>query len=163
MLPESSQQHILRVIQAEIDCTHGLLQSLELEYSTLMKRDVEAFEDAVHAKQDIIRQLERISAQREKLLRPYHLSTNDSRQGQAVPFDANSQLMALWDELVGIAEKCRDRNRVNGRIIELASKQAGHALDILHGIVPGSSSMNELYDNAGKTTKSINKRNLVKA
>lgn len=163
MLDNSKQQQIKQVFQQEIECAQKLLQSLDLEYEALAEHHVATLEDVVHVKQERILQLELVSRQREKLLTAFDgvSITSDSENNQKYQFNADEQLTGLWNQLVDIAEKCRDKNRINGSIVEVISKQSRHALDILHGILPESSSTSELYDNAGQTTKSANKRSLV--
>lgn len=159
----SEQQQIKQVFQREIECAQMLLQSLDLEYSALAEHHTAALEDVVRDKQERIQQLESISRQREKLLVTYSgvsLIKKDEHN-QSYQFKNDEQLAVLWNELVGIAEICREKNRINGSIVELVSKQSRHALDILHGILQDSSTVSELYDNAGQTTKSANKRSIV--
>ncbi len=161
---ENTQQlEIKQVFQQEINCARLLLQSLDLEYDALAKQHADALEEVVRDKQERINQLELISRQREKLLTPFKtpVTGDDEQTNHQYQFGDNTQLKNLWNELVDIAEKCRDKNRVNGSIVELVSKQSRHALDILHGILPNTSSMSELYDNTGQATKSANKRSLV--
>ena len=161
---ENTQQlAIKQVFQQEINCARLLLQSLDLEYDALAKHHADALEEVVRDKQERINQLELISRQREKLLAPFKAPANEDNEqaNHQYQFGGNTQLNDLWNELVDIAEKCRDKNRVNGSIVELVSKQSRHALDILHGILPNTSSMSELYDNTGQATKSANKRSLV--
>ena len=161
---ENTQQlEIKQVFQQEINCARLLLQSLDLEYDALAKQHADALEEVVRDKQERINQLELISRQREKLLAPFKtpVTEGDEQTNHQYQFGDNTQLNNLWNELVDIAEKCRDKNRVNGSIVELVSRQSRHALDILQGILPNTSSMSELYDNTGQATKSANKRSLV--
>ena len=162
-LENSKQQQIRQVFLREIECAQMLLQSLELEYGALAEHHTTALEEVVRVKQERIQQLELISRQREKLLTDFNGVNiiKNNEQSQNYQFDADEQLSGLWHDLVDIAEKCREKNRINGSIVELVSKQSRHALDILQGILPDSSSVSELYDNAGQTTKSANKRSLV--
>lgn len=161
----SKQQEIKQVFQREIECAQMLLQSLDLEYGALAEHHAAALEEVVRDKQERIQQLELISRQREELLATINgvSLSKTNEQSHDYHFNADEQLTGLWNELVGIAEECRDKNRINGSIVELVSRQSRHALDILHGILPDSSSISELYDNAGQTTKSTNKRSLVQA
>lgn len=162
MAVQTAQLEIQQLIQQEIECANMLLQSLELEYKYLKERQVDALEKVVREKHERILQLEQTSRQREKLIN--HLNTvagNTVHPGQPYTINGDEQFRVLWNELVDIAEKCRDRNRVNGRVVELASKQARNTMDILHGLLPGSQSVSELYDHSGKATKSVDKRSLV--
>ncbi len=157
------QPDIQQVFQKEIECARKLLESLEQEYDALAKHHAEALEEVVRVKQERINQLEQVSRQREKLLVSFTDSNaeNDEQTGRHYKFGSNKQLAGLWNELVEVAETCRDKNRVNGSIVEVVSKQSRHALDILHGILPDTSTVSELYDNTGQATKSANKRSLV--
>ncbi len=157
------QQEIQQVLQREIECARKLMQSMDLEYQALAEQHADALENVVRDKQERIQQLELMSRQREKLLVSINgeAVTNDSKHSKKDQFGGNKLLTGLWNELVEIAEKCREKNRVNGSIVELVSIQSRHALDILYGILPDTSSMSELYDNTGQATKSANKRSLV--
>ncbi len=164
MYSENQQQEIKQVFQKEIECAHMLLQSLDLEYEALAGHNADALEEVVSDKQQRVQQLELISRQREKLLVSLNgggAVNKNTQHNRPFQVTGNKQLTDLWNELVDVAEKCRDKNRVNGSVVELVSKQSRHALDILQGILPETSSISELYDNAGQTTKSVNKRSLV--
>ena len=162
-LENNQQQEIKQILQTEVECVRLLLKSLELEYEALAEHHSAALEEAVQDKHGKIQQLEVVSRQREKLLAPFDsintdLGAEENAQNKRYQFNDNKQLTALWNELVNLAEECREKNRVNGSIVELVSRQSRHALDILRGIAPAAS---ELYDNAGKTKSFANKRSLV--
>lgn len=162
-IENTQQQEIKQVFQQEIESAHMLFQSLNLEYEALAEHHADALEEVVRNKQERINQLEQISRKREQLLVSFKKTKveEDGQHSKYYHFGNNKELAQLWDELVDIAEKCRDKNRVNGSIVELVSRQSRHALDILQGILPNTSTMSELYDNTGQATKSANKRSLV--
>ncbi len=161
-LQNEQQQVIQQMILKEIECADLLLKSLELEYDALAEHQVDTLEVVVREKQERIQQLESVSKQREKLLESYNLVTDkNADQQNKYQFSGNTQLSDLWDRLVNVAEKCRDKNRVNGSIVDQVSKRSRQALDILYGILPNSSSAYQLYDNTGQAVKSANKRSLV--
>lgn len=159
----NQQQEIMQIFQKEIECAHMLLQSLELEYEALAKHHTDALNDAVQDKQAKIQLLESVSRQREELLACSSAITikENNVADKNYQFNGNEQLAQLWNVLVDVAEKCRDKNRINGSIVDIVSKQSRHALDILQGILPDTSPVSEVYDQAGQTTKSTNKRSLV--
>jgi len=159
----SQQQVITQVLQAEVDCAHSLLQSLAQEYEALAEHHTATLEDVVRNKQEKIQQLDTATRKREQLLAVSEGVTvfSNKESKQHYQFNGNKQLMNLWNELVDIAEKCREKNRVNGSIVDVMSKQSRRALDILHGIVPGSSKNAEVYDQSGQTQAYSNKRSLV--
>jgi len=159
----NQQQEIKQILQTEVECVHLLLKSLELEYEALAEHHSAALEEVVRDKQEKIQQLEVVSRQREKLMASFdNANTNvDAGENKHYQFHDNKQLAELWDELVNVAEECREKNRVNGSIVELVSRQSRHALDILRGIAPDTSAASEIYDNAGHTKSFANKRSLV--
>jgi flagellar biosynthesis/type III secretory pathway chaperone len=159
----NQQQEIKQILQTEVECVHLLLKSLELEYEALAEHHSATLEEVVRDKQEKIQQLEVVSRQREKLLASFdNANTNvDAGENKHYQFHDNKELADLWDELVNVAEECREKNRVNGSIVELVSRQSRHALDILRGIAPDTSAASEIYDNAGHTKSFANKRSLV--
>jgi len=159
----NQKQVVKQVLQSEVDCAHSLLQSLNQEYEALAEHHTATLEDVVRNKQDKIQQLESATREREKILASADGVTvfDDKEKNKHYQFNGDKQLMGLWDELVDVAEKCRLKNRVNGSIVEVVSRQSRHALDILHGIVPDASSNSEVYDQSGQTQGFANKRSLV--
>ncbi|MBL4711673.1 MAG: flagellar protein FlgN [Gammaproteobacteria bacterium] len=163
LVSNTQQQEISQLLQTEVDCVNSLLESLHQEYEALAEQHAEALEIVVRDKQEKIQQLESITRQREKLLNSLsNVSvTIDQKNNKHYIFRDDKKSTALWDELVNVAEKCRDKNRVNGSIVETASRQSQHALDILRGILPNASSTVGLYDNSGHTKAFNNKHSLV--
>ncbi|PCI07311.1 MAG: hypothetical protein COB77_04980 [Gammaproteobacteria bacterium] len=159
----TQQQELSQLLQAEVDCVNSLLESLQQEYEALAEQHADALEYVVRCKQEKIQQLEKITQQRERLLDslPHVSVTMDQENNKYYVFHDDKKSTDLWDELVAVAEKCRDKNRVNGSIVETASRQSQHALDILRGILPNSSSAVGLYDNSGHTKAFNNKHSLV--
>lgn len=162
----NQQQEVKQILQAEVECAHLLLKSLEQEYEALAEHNSAALEEVVLNKQEKIQQLEVVSRQREKLFAFFdgvktEVNADESRQNKRYQFNNDKQLVMLWNELLNLAEQCYEKNRVNGSIVELVSRQSRHALDILRGIAPDTSAASELYDNAGHTKSFANKRSLV--
>ena len=159
------QQLLMQLLEREVNCTSMLLQSLDEEYAVLSQKKsgipkADAIEAIIRVKQERIQQLELISAQREREFSSFAgVEVNNSGAGtQLYQFNGNQALSSLWKKLVNLAEKCRDKNRVNGGIVELASRQSRQALDILQGIMPETTVSSELYDNMGQSTKFSNRR-----
>lgn len=160
---DARQQQLVSLLQREVDHVKRLMHSLELEYTALAEPHTTALEEVVRSKQETIHELELIGRQREALL----VSNNAATDGQSGNMDdlitSNRQLSALWEELVTLAEQCQEKNRINGSIVELVSRQSRHALDILHGISPKLSSTPELYDQSGNKTQFAETHSLTKA
>jgi flagellar biosynthesis/type III secretory pathway chaperone len=160
------QQELVLLLQREINQLQQLMHELEEEYAALAQQHTSTLEDIVRKKQQTIRELERIGQQRETLLASMSTTTEEQLKlasHQSGTMRANNQLSVLWNELVVLAEKCQEMNRINGSIVELVSRQSRHALEILHGISPKRSARPELYDQSGYKTISAEPHSLTKA
>jgi flagellar biosynthesis/type III secretory pathway chaperone len=157
------QQELVKVLQRELNQVQNLMHSLEQEYAALAEQHTTTLEDVVRKKHEIIRELEQIGQQRENLLVSMNTSAEEQLNLAANSATGNQQLSTLWNELMLLAEKCQEMNRINGSIVELVSRQSRHALDILHGISPNVSSRPELYDQSGYKTVSAETHSLTKA
>jgi len=160
------QQELVLLLQREINQVRQLMHELEEEYAALAEQHTATLEDIVRKKQQTIRDLERIGQQRENLLASMN-TTTDEQLKRAMHARGNTsasdQTAVLWNELVLLAEKCQEMNRINGSIVELVSRQSRHALEILHGISPLQSARPELYDQTGYKTISAETHSLTKA
>ena len=160
------QQELELVLQREINQLQQLMHELEDEYAALAEQHTATLEDVVRKKQETIRELERVGHQRESLLASMNTTTEEQLQlavHQNATARTGKQLSVLWNELVLLAEKCQEMNRINGSIVELVSRQSRHALEILHGISPKLSARPELYDQSGYKTISAETHSLTKA
>jgi len=157
------QQELVLLLQREVNYVQNLMHSLEQEYAALAEQHTTTLEEVVRKKQETIRELEHIGKQREALLAAMNTSTEEQLNNAANTSTSSKQLSALWNELVLLAEKCQEMNRINGSIVELVSRQSRHAIDILHGISPNLSSRPELYDQSGYKTISAETHSLTKA
>jgi len=160
---DSGQQELVLVLQREVNHVQNLLHALEQEYVALAEQHTEKLEQVVDRKKQIIAELEKVGRQREALLAAMNTTTEEQLSNAVARRPGNSQLAALWNELVLLAGKCHEKNRINGSIVELVSRQSRHALDILRGISPASSSGPELYDQSGYKTISAKTHSLTKA
>ena len=161
--PPGKQQELLTLLQREVNQVRNLMHLLEQEYDALADQRTENLEDVVRRKQDAIAELEGIGKQREHLLVAMNTTTDEQLKLAASKPAANRPLSELWNELVLLAEKCQEMNRINGSIVDLVSRQSRHALDILQGISPNTSSTPELYDRSGYKTVSAKSHSLTKA
>ncbi len=157
------QQELVRLLQREVNQVQNLMHSLEQEYAALAEQHSNTLEEVVRKKQETIRELETIGQQRENLLASMNTTTEEQLKIANSQSNTNNQLSALWKELILLADKCQEMNRINGSIVELVSRQSRHALDILHGISPGAASRPELYDQSGYKTISAETHSLTKA
>ena len=160
--PQDRQQALAALLEREINQLQNLMHALEQEYAALSEQQTETLEQVVSKKHENIRELERLGEQREALLASMNTTTQEQLE-IAGGSNSDPRLSALWNELVLLAAKCQDMNRVNGSIVELVSRQSRHALDILRGISPDPEARSELYDQSGYKTLSSQSHSLTKA
>lgn len=160
MAVDVKENELVQLLHREIEHIYNLMNLLEQESAALGEHHPTALEEVVTSKQEIIRQLELVNQERESLLATMKPGVNSNQlKRTAAPFSNNKELTVLWDQLVSLAEKCQEQNRANGSIVELASRQSRHALDILRGISPGC----ELYDYTGHAHQPAESHSLTKA
>ena len=153
---DDQQQELMRLLQSEIEHMHNLMRSMDQENAALAEYHTATLEDVIWSKQEIIKQLDVIDKKREKMLERMNQGSDNFQDS----FKGNKQLSLLWNELVALAKKCQKKNRINGGIVDLVTRQSQHALNILRGI----SLTEELYDYSGQTMQStIEGQSLTKA
>jgi flagella synthesis protein FlgN len=118
------------VPERSVENARRLLAVLEQERAALDHGDAAALEACVAEKGRLLDEIERL--------------------GRAVP---------AAPELRGLLERCAERNRLNGRIIELSRRRVQQALALLRGQSAGG----ELYGPAGTASASSGARPLAKA
>lgn len=157
------QQQLTDLLKQEIGMLSRLLQSLEQEYVALADRESAQLEKVVQQKLTEITQLENISRQREIMMadmgiEPLALSATLSS------FESDNHLAILWQQLARLAQQCRHKNRINGSIVETASRHFREALEILRGMGSGNtSSGGTVYDQHGQTAVPTTSRSLTQA
>lgn len=161
---ESRNSTIAELLRQEIACARELVHSLDQEYAALVQRDVTLLDTIVPEKRKAVAALESLGRRRETLLAgqdpPAKTAGTPSNNGEdGNPFNGEAHLTGLWNELRSLAQQCRDKNRINGSIVEVGYRQSRQALDILHGVTASS----ELYDRTGRTTQAARKNPLVQA
>lgn len=143
------EKQLIAMLLEEIRQTQKLHEMLEQESEALVARDIASLKKITSNKLEQIHLLESTGQQRDAMLA--------SIKGE--PLTDNKQLSPHWRELLSLATKCQEKNRINGGIIEVGFRQSQQALDILQG----TSSKPELYDNSGQTTKSKNSGSIAQA
>ncbi len=128
----TQQQQLSELLQQEIQLLDRLMQSLEREYDSLQQRDPEVLEPAVKEKQRDVIALEKVSRERKSLLDTM-LGGDSSKLDVAGVLKEDNQLTRLWTQLTSKALQCKDRNRMNGAVVEALSRTVGQALDVIQG------------------------------
>ncbi len=123
-----------RLLRQEIDCAERLAAAIDEERRTFGARDPAALERLTARKRELLQEMEQRVASHEGFLAARRLPPG--RQGtesfmQALPPDAEEH--GLWRQLRQLAERCRDGNAVNGRIVTMNRVRVQRALELLRG------------------------------
>ena len=108
---------------------------LEEEQAALEKTDPAPLEDITRRKIDLALALERLEADRRRMLLEAGVDTADAAAfgGWLRRLDPEGDLAGHWDRLNETLTRCRERNRGNGRIIQLQRRHVESALRVLTG------------------------------
>lgn len=128
------QQQFTVLLNSLENCTHGLLECMEVERTGLASRNMEQIEQSTLRKTDLSRELEQLESQRARLVTDLGYSNDAAGMSKCIQNQPNSkQLVKLWQQVLDNLKACRDNNLINGSILELGRRQAEQALSILRG------------------------------
>ena len=139
-------QSLGRILQTELTQTRELLNILQLETDALAEANPAALEDLLGTKQQQVRTLEATGTKREELLASISAASNSDAEAL---IKQHPQLSVIWNELLGVAEKCQNKNRLNGSVIELGYRKSQQAMNILRG----ANNRIDSYNNNGQTNQ----------
>ena len=108
---------------------------LDEEQAALESADPVPLEDITRRKIDLALELERLETTRRQLLLQNGLDEADAAQFERwlQRLDPEGGLTEHWKRLSTTLERCRERNRSNGRIIQLQRRHVESALRVLTG------------------------------
>ncbi len=151
-LPGDCQRELADILSEEELCLSRLKTSLEQEQTALEKRRGEALEEAVQHKRAALEETARLHRRRSTLLKQYGFPDDEAGVLQCIERcnpSLSRELRPLWKRLHTLIEQCRDRNLVNGRILELNRTALQQTLAILtNGMQPV-----ELYSSQGFSSR----------
>jgi len=157
---EERKLQTLQLLQAEIACARKLVLALDQEYAALTRRDTAAISSMTQHKREIIAELESMGRTRDALMAPPGSMLAAPVAGAGgEPYHDDPRLSGLWNELKSVALQCKEKNLINGRIVEVGFQQSRQALDILHGV----NSETGLYDKSGRASASARTSTQVQA
>ncbi len=153
-LSHSQQQQIGTLIRHEISALTQLLQLLDEEYTLLDGKQPDALQQLAQHKQQQLDALQQLSHRREYTMSQLGISPAEQA---GLPFADGTDLQLLWQQMISLAQQCRHRNRINGSIVDTATRQTRQALEILRGAA-GATPAAALYDQHGHATTTPVKR-----
>lgn len=129
-------QQVASLLRREITCIRELLVLLEREQAALHARDIPTTEATAAEKNRLAAELEQCGHAREDLLR------GEDAWSQ---LSGKADMATLWDEHQTLLQTARQRNRINGNIIDASQRYTQRAVDVLLNRRPADA----LYGAAG--------------
>jgi flagella synthesis protein FlgN len=138
-----------------------LLESaLERESNALAERDVEALNQVVAEKQQLVQTLERVTREQSELLRKAGFDTDAAGMSACLKsWDEEGLMVPVWQRLQTVMGRCKRLNQINGGVVETQRQQVDQAIHILRG----EDARTELYGPSGHTLSSGPSRHISKA
>lgn len=138
------------LLRAEYTCAGQLQTVLRAEAEALLTRDIDGLERQVGEKHRLMRQLEQLAADKQRLLAEYgHGNEPADIEACIARCDDSGQLLRGWKSLLERLRICQQLNRANGITLESSRRHAQHVL----GILRGESPLPDLYSAAGTTAQ----------
>lgn len=127
-----TDRELAGMLDRQIDAMHAVLATLEAEHAALHARDAGALMQAVGDKADRIAEAGSLDAQRRSAF-AFPLSGLMSSKGR---FSADAGVAHRWQQLIALAERCRNLNESNGQLIRGQRRRVDQALSLLRGGSP---------------------------
>ena len=160
MSAPATAERLLQILNQGVEHATALLSALRDEHDALQQRSASAIEAALEQKTQRLAVFEKQEVERRALLKALHVT--DSRQAVddfiAVQPAHASTLRQRWNQLLKLADECRNQNQLNGALVETQRRHVQRALDILSG-TPESAT----YGPSGSTDRRSGSHTLAKA
>lgn len=122
---------LLENLRQQLDCTRRLLQALEIEKNALLADDAGLLEQVTATKSAAADALRRLG---EPLLRLRAAQGPLAAHFARLP--EGPQLLADWQELLELAQRCQRANQDNAMLLEVRHRQVRQTLQNLRGDMP---------------------------
>lgn len=157
---ESIQQQLQQLLNDEYHSLETLYTVLLSEQDSLKRRDIEAINQTLQTKLDLLDKLAGLDEIRKKLL-----SQNDTENKRdafvALLQTHTPQLIPTWQKVEENVQRCRHQHQINTRLLEIGNRQVRKMLSALLGNRFGSSV--NLYDKKGATAANLTTHTYLKA
>lgn len=134
-------QSLATLLDRQVAAGERLLAALETERATLAGYDLAALEAATHAKDELVREFERLDAERRALVGSLGFGPDRDamtallRAAEDPAYAEDSPragpLASRWRRLLQCLGRLRDANERNGLIVNLRSRQVRRTLNVL--------------------------------
>ena len=138
------------LLRAEYECAGRLQSVLLTEAEALEGRDLDALEQLVGEKHQLMQRFEQLDSDKLRLLQSQGYDGDQAGIEACIAWcDETGQLLRGWRSLMERLRNCQQQNRVNGITLDASRRHAQHALNLLRG----ESSLPDLYSPAGITSQ----------
>ena len=148
--------HLIRVLQEEVDIFHRFLDAMEREQQALMHHNIEALELSVEAQQALSLQVAAQEQMRQRLIRQMAGLLHEDpevltlkRVVERIDPQLAEPLRELRETLLAQQERIRQVNRQNTLLIKQSMKYVDKSLQVL----AGGHSSGTVYVQSGKVEK----------
>lgn len=147
---QQCRHRLNELLRAEYDCAGRLQSILQSEAEALVTRNLDALEQLVGEKHQLMQRFEQLDCDKHQLLKSHGYGVDQAGIEACIAWcDATGQLLRGWKSLMERVSHCQQLNRVNGVTLDASRRHAQHALNILRGQSP----LPDLYSPAGMTSQ----------
>ena len=120
-----------RILLSEKQAFDQLLLLLKKEKTALEQQSIEKLADYSHKKKQITQNMEELSISRNQYLSNSGLNISDSVALSNTLQKLPSELQALWQQILVLAENCHRNNQINGKIIQMSKSRVERSLRLI--------------------------------
>lgn len=147
------------LLRTELELAGQLESTLDQERAAIAAGTAEALESVLGEKNRLIARLTHLGGEREAaLLRAGCTADLDGVRSLLDRHGADGDLLGLWSEVTEAGRRCREKNRVNGGLVEVSLQAVRQALGLLRG-----DDQAPVYGPAGRALSEPSSRPLAKA
>lgn len=159
-MPHATLPQLASLMQTQLEMSQQLEDALDRERTAIGAHDSGALETIVEEKNRLLSRLHKLDGEREALLlQAGYADGAEGLQAYLIAHDQDGELNSLWQTLTRHARRCRDKNRVNGGLVDVSLNAVRQALQLLRGETGDAA----VYDPRGQAVGGANQRSLAKA
>lgn len=159
-MPQANLPQLASLMSTQLEMSQQLEDALDRERTAIGAHDSGALEAVVEEKNRLLHRLNKLDGEREALLlQSGYADGAEGLQAYLASHDQDGELNALWETLTQHARRCRDKNRINGGLVDVSLNAVRQALQLLRGETEGTA----VYDPRGQAIGTANQRSLAKA
>lgn len=153
------QTQIAQMLSAELTCAGEMRSILDQEHNALLQEGPDKITTITEQKSEIKNRMQRLLIQRDRFLRAISLPIGNAGTQKIIDQFPNGEAAKFWFGLMKLATELKEKNEINGGIVNLSLKHNQAALNIF----TGQSTENDTYGPGGQSRKGTFHQTLAKA